>query len=211
MAVLQKSISLTNTSNTIKFLCSYGGKILPRPYDGLLRYVGGLTRVVSVHRSISFSELMVKLENLCGYSVNLRCQLPNEDLDVLVSIKSDADLVNVIEEYNKASLISGKELKIRAILSPPKSLSSTSSPSASPASSSSSSSLSFSGADLFTSNGERRRFVNHRPPVPAIRRDSPVRRGQYGVVRDCYYYYPCHLQANFQPCSYFTQHSNRSH
>ncbi|XP_021733547.1 uncharacterized protein LOC110700330 [Chenopodium quinoa] len=212
MAVQQKTL-INSTSNSIKFLCSYGGKILPRPSDGRLRYVGGLTRVVSVHRNISFSELMAKLENLCGYSVNLRCQLPNEDLDVLVSIKSDDDLTSVIEEYNKASLISGKELKIRAILSPPKSslLSSSSSSSllVSPASSPSSS---CSGADYSPTNSDRRRIVNSKPPIPAtVRSSPPARRSQYGVVRDCYYYYPCHFLANFRPPSYFIQHSNRLH
>jgi hypothetical protein len=41
--------------STVKFLCSYGGKILPRYPDGVLRYQGGHTRVLSVDRSISFS------------------------------------------------------------------------------------------------------------------------------------------------------------
>ncbi|KAF3967342.1 hypothetical protein CMV_008657 [Castanea mollissima] len=40
---------------TIKFLCSYGRKILPRYTDGTLRYAGGLTRVLAVDRSISFT------------------------------------------------------------------------------------------------------------------------------------------------------------
>lgn len=46
-----------NASNTqkIKFLYSYGGKILPRRTDGVLRYVGGHTRVLSVDRSITFA------------------------------------------------------------------------------------------------------------------------------------------------------------
>ncbi|KMT10697.1 hypothetical protein BVRB_5g118070 [Beta vulgaris subsp. vulgaris] len=198
----------TLTSNTIKFLYSYGGKILPRPIDGCLRYVGGLTRVICVHRSISFSELMSKLENLCGYAVNLRCQLPGEDLDVLVTMKSDDDLANIIEEYEKASLISGKEKKIRAILSPQKSSSTSSSVSPSPVSSLSPSS---SAADLSPTKCDRQKIVNRKPPVPVIRRYSPARRVQYGVVRDCYYYYPCHVQANFQPSSYFAQNSNRLH
>lgn len=43
------------TNSTIKFLCSYGGKILPRYPDGKLRYNGGHTRVLAVPRSISFS------------------------------------------------------------------------------------------------------------------------------------------------------------
>ena len=45
----------TSKPTTIKFLCSYGGKILPRYPDGKLRYLGGETRVVAVDRSIPFS------------------------------------------------------------------------------------------------------------------------------------------------------------
>ncbi|KAG6683754.1 hypothetical protein I3842_12G029800 [Carya illinoinensis] len=109
-------------SETIKFLCSYGGKILPRPTDGNLRYVGGLTRVLAVNRSISHAELMVKLGEFCGYSVTLRCQLPSGDLETLVSITSDEDLANIIEEYDRASSSMSRSPKIRAVLSPPKSL-----------------------------------------------------------------------------------------
>lgn len=39
----------------VKFLCSYGGKILPRPFDNHLKYVGGETRVISVSHDSSFS------------------------------------------------------------------------------------------------------------------------------------------------------------
>ncbi|KAK7847652.1 hypothetical protein CFP56_006284 [Quercus suber] len=42
-------------TDTIKFLCSYGGKILPRYTDDTLCYVGGLTRVLAIDRSISFT------------------------------------------------------------------------------------------------------------------------------------------------------------
>lgn len=38
----------------VKFLCSHGGKIFPRPSDGQLKYVGGETRVISVPMDISF-------------------------------------------------------------------------------------------------------------------------------------------------------------
>lgn len=112
------------SKNTIKFLCSYGGKILPRSIDGKLRYVGGHTRLLSVDRSISFAELLVKLSEMCGSSVSLRCQLPTDDLDALVSITSDEDLANLIEEYDRTSSASSnsRQIKIRAILSPPKSL-----------------------------------------------------------------------------------------
>ncbi|EOA24822.1 hypothetical protein CARUB_v10018110mg [Capsella rubella] len=108
------------TNNTsLKFLCSYGGRILPRSLDGNLRYFGGFTRVLSVHHSISFTELMVKLEEFCGYAVELKCQLPNGDLETLISIRTDEDLANIVEEYDR--LHGGK---IRAILSPPKQISS---------------------------------------------------------------------------------------
>lgn len=40
--------------NKIKFLCSHGGKILPKAGDGSLKYVGGETRVIAVPRDITF-------------------------------------------------------------------------------------------------------------------------------------------------------------
>ncbi|KAK8686463.1 hypothetical protein V6N13_125488 [Hibiscus sabdariffa] len=127
--MVSQTQSTNNTSATVKFLCSYGGLILPRSSDGKLRYVGGLTRVLSLDRSISFTELMVKLVEFCGFSVTLRCQLPNGDLDSLISIKSDEDLTNIFDVYDEAALISkSAPSKIRAILSPPKSLKQVSPP-----------------------------------------------------------------------------------
>ncbi|KAF6157472.1 hypothetical protein GIB67_006933 [Kingdonia uniflora] len=114
---LTDSNDVSVKSNTVKFLCSYGGMILPRHTDGKLRYVGGNTRVLAVDRTVTFSELLVKLGEVCGSSVmTLRCQLPKEDLDALVSVTSDEDLANLIEEYDLAA-----SLKIRAFLSYPKS------------------------------------------------------------------------------------------
>lgn len=79
----------------------------------------------------------MKLGELCGTSVSLRCQLPTEDLDALVSITSDEDLANLIEEYDRASS-PPSSLKIRAFLSLPKKTSPPSTTSTSPKSSSSS-------------------------------------------------------------------------
>ena len=39
----------------VKFMCSHGGRIVPRPPDGQLKYVGGETRVIAIPRDISFS------------------------------------------------------------------------------------------------------------------------------------------------------------
>ncbi|KAL6566526.1 hypothetical protein OROGR_002141 [Orobanche gracilis] len=120
------------TLTPIKFVCSYGGRILPRYPDGKLRYHGGETRVLSVDRSISFSDLLVKLGEMCGNSVSLRCQLPAEDLDVLVSITSDEDFANLIEEYDRAAAAAAvtpqSSLKIRAFLSASKTSKKSSSP-----------------------------------------------------------------------------------
>uniref|UniRef100_A0A1J3G4T6 PB1 domain-containing protein n=1 Tax=Noccaea caerulescens TaxID=107243 RepID=A0A1J3G4T6_NOCCA len=123
---------------TVKFLCSYGGRITPRYPDGKLRYQGGHTRVLSVSRSISFTELERKIGEICGMKVNIRCQLPTDDLDALVTVSSDEDLTNLMEEYDMVT--TAPLLKIRAFLTPPKSK--TSSPPLSTASSSSSSSSS---------------------------------------------------------------------
>ncbi|CAA7061672.1 unnamed protein product [Microthlaspi erraticum] len=109
------------TNSTIKFLCSYGGKILPRYPDGKLRYNGGHTRVLAVPRSVSFSELVWKMAEMCGSTVTIRCQLPTEDLDALVSVTSDEDLANLIEEYDLVSSSSPSPMKIRVFLNPPKS------------------------------------------------------------------------------------------
>ncbi|WCJ30066.1 Protein kinase superfamily protein with octicosapeptide/Phox/Bem1p domain [Euphorbia peplus] len=85
----------------VKFLCSFGGKILPRPVDGMLRYVGGQTRIISVRRDISFSELMQKMTDTYGQPAVTKYQLPDEDLDALVSVSCPDDLDNMMDEYEK--------------------------------------------------------------------------------------------------------------
>lgn len=90
------------SGNRIKFLCSYGGQFLPRPSDGQLRYVGGETRLVTVDRSITFQDFMKKLEDVFDtMSVNIKYQLPMLDLDVLISVKCDEDLQNMMDEYDR--------------------------------------------------------------------------------------------------------------
>lgn len=68
------------------------------------------------------AELMVKFGELCECSMSLRCKLPTEDLDLLVSVTCDEDLVAVIDEYDRASSSSSiNDVKIRAVLVPIKS------------------------------------------------------------------------------------------
>ncbi|KAJ1385891.1 Serine-threonine/tyrosine-protein kinase, catalytic domain [Sesbania bispinosa] len=85
----------------VKFLCSFGGKILPRPSDGMLRYVGGQTRIISVRRDVSFNDLVQKMAETYGQPVVIKYQLPEEDLDALVSVSCPDDVENMMEEYEK--------------------------------------------------------------------------------------------------------------
>ncbi|RLM98667.1 one cut domain family member 2-like [Panicum miliaceum] len=88
----------------IKILCSFGGRIVPRPHDGALKYVGGETRVLAVPRSIPFREMKKKVEEMFKTEVAaIKYQLLSlaEDLDVLVSVTCDEDLVHMLEEYDR--------------------------------------------------------------------------------------------------------------
>ncbi|KAI3671806.1 hypothetical protein L2E82_53252 [Cichorium intybus] len=84
----------------LKFLCSFGGKILPRPSDGKLRYVGGETRIISVLKNINYHELMEKTCAIFHQPHTIKYQLPGEDLDALISVSSDEDFRHMIEEYH---------------------------------------------------------------------------------------------------------------
>ncbi|CAJ1944738.1 unnamed protein product [Sphenostylis stenocarpa] len=85
----------------VKFLCSFSGKILPRPSDGMLRYVGGQTRIISVRKDVSFNDLVQKMTDTYGQAVVIKYQLPEEDLDALVSVSCHDDVENMMEEYDK--------------------------------------------------------------------------------------------------------------
>ncbi|XP_020573767.1 uncharacterized protein LOC110020120 isoform X2 [Phalaenopsis equestris] len=90
----------------VKLLCSFGGKILPRPSDGTLRYAGGQTRIITVRRDTTLPELCRKMADAYGAPVAIRYQLPDEDLDALVSVSSADDLDNMMDEYDKLTQVS---------------------------------------------------------------------------------------------------------
>ncbi|XP_047327294.1 uncharacterized protein LOC124930959 [Impatiens glandulifera] len=87
-----------SSSTRIKVLCSFGGRILPRPSDCKLRYVGGETRILSINKDISWQELWQKIIVIYNQTHAIKYQLPGEDLDALVSVSCDEDLQNMIEE-----------------------------------------------------------------------------------------------------------------
>ncbi|CAL9054295.1 unnamed protein product [Musa banksii] len=82
----------------VKFLCSYGGKFLPRPSDGKLRYVGGATHILRINKSMSWEELMQRARRMYNQTFVIKCQLPGEDLDALISVHCNDDLQHMIDE-----------------------------------------------------------------------------------------------------------------
>uniref|UniRef100_A0A0D9WYA3 Protein kinase domain-containing protein n=1 Tax=Leersia perrieri TaxID=77586 RepID=A0A0D9WYA3_9ORYZ len=88
----------SDSSRRIKILCSFGGKILPRPSDGKLRYVGGETHIIRISRNISWQELKQKTTAIFNQPHVIKYQLPGEDLDALISVSNDEDLRNMMEE-----------------------------------------------------------------------------------------------------------------
>ncbi|KAI3730607.1 hypothetical protein L1987_61779 [Smallanthus sonchifolius] len=94
----------------LRLMCSNGGHIVPRPHDKSLCYVGGETRMVVVDRHITLLDLTHRLSKTLlrsssssppASSFTLKYQLPSEDLDSLISVTTDEDLENMIDEYGR--------------------------------------------------------------------------------------------------------------
>ncbi|CAI9768099.1 unnamed protein product [Fraxinus pennsylvanica] len=87
----------------LRFMCSYGGHIIPRPHDKSLCYIGGDTRMIVIDRHTCLSDLHHRLSKtlLNNQPFTLKYQLPNEDLDSLISVASEEDLENMVEEYDR--------------------------------------------------------------------------------------------------------------
>ncbi|XAR51448.1 hypothetical protein NMG60_11006080 [Bertholletia excelsa] len=102
----------------VKLICSYGGKIQPRPHDHRLSYVGGETKILAVDRRIKFSDIVAKLISICNASsdVLVKYQLPGEDLDALVSVINDDDLELMMDEYDRIRGVSSKPVRLRIFL-----------------------------------------------------------------------------------------------
>ncbi|KAL3514303.1 hypothetical protein ACH5RR_027020 [Cinchona calisaya] len=114
-------ISSSSSTNNykVKFLCSYGGKIHPRPHDNQLTYVGGDTKIFAVDRNIKFSLFMSKLSSLSDASpVCFKYQLPGEDLDALISVTNDEDLELMMLEYDRLFRSSAKPARLRLFIFP---------------------------------------------------------------------------------------------
>ncbi|KAK4792203.1 hypothetical protein SAY86_022638 [Trapa natans] len=106
----------------LRLMCSYGGHIVPRPHDKSLCYVGGDTRIVVVERHVtSLHALSAHLSKtlLHGRPFILKYQLPNEDLDSLITVSTDEDLENMIDEHDRTvSIPALKPSRLRIFLFP---------------------------------------------------------------------------------------------
>ncbi|XAR51510.1 hypothetical protein NMG60_11006157 [Bertholletia excelsa] len=93
-------------SAKVRLMCSYGGNIVPRPHNKSLYYAGGDTRIVAIDRRATAASLAAFTAHLSRvlYSNRpfvLKYQLPNEDLDSLISVATDEDLQNMLEEHDR--------------------------------------------------------------------------------------------------------------
>ncbi|GJM87248.1 hypothetical protein PR202_ga03184 [Eleusine coracana subsp. coracana] len=104
------------TPRMVKFLCSFGGRILPRPLDGCLRYVGGDTRIIMLPWDISYADLAARMRELYKDADIIKYQQPDEDLDALVSVVNDDDVVNMMEEYDKVIALGEAFTRLRIFL-----------------------------------------------------------------------------------------------
>lgn len=95
------NVQVGSVYERMKFLCSFGGRILTRPSDGKLRYVGGETRIISVRKNLDYRELMKKTYAICNQPHIIKYQLPGDDLDALISVSSDEDFHHMIDEYQE--------------------------------------------------------------------------------------------------------------
>ncbi|KAL9232314.1 hypothetical protein vseg_007439 [Gypsophila vaccaria] len=112
------------TTPKLRLMCSYGGHIVPRPHTKSLCYVGGDTRMVVVDRTSTLSDLLNRLSKTIYTTTHhqkpftLKYQLPNEDLDSLITVSTDEDLDNMIDEYDRLNSSGGKPGRIRLFLFP---------------------------------------------------------------------------------------------
>ncbi|GMI90172.1 PIGMENT DEFECTIVE 331 [Hibiscus trionum] len=113
----------TALHSKLRLMCSYGGTIVPRPHDKVLCYIGGDTRMVVVDRHTTLASLhhRLSLSLLRGCPFTLKYQLPSEDLDSLISVTTDEDLENMIDEYDRTcsqTTSSSKSSRIRLFIFP---------------------------------------------------------------------------------------------
>ncbi|WVZ66697.1 hypothetical protein U9M48_015886 [Paspalum notatum var. saurae] len=85
-------------STRMKFLCNFGGRFLPRPADGKLRYVGGEKHLIQISQGLSWQGLLNKTTKFIRQAHIIKYHLPGEEVNVLISVASDDDVHHMIHE-----------------------------------------------------------------------------------------------------------------
>ncbi|KAJ1291885.1 hypothetical protein BS78_02G350500 [Paspalum vaginatum] len=90
---------INNSGSTrMKFLCNFGGRFLPRPSDGKLRYVGGEKHLIQISQGLSWQGLINKTTKFIRQAHIVKYHLPGEEVNVLISVASDDDVHHMIDE-----------------------------------------------------------------------------------------------------------------
>lgn len=105
--------SVDGCAARVRLMCSYGGKIEHRAHDNHFSYVGGDTHIMAVERNIKFPSMISKLSSFWGSSISFKYQLPDEDLDSLVSVTSDEDMENMMAEYDRLQKMDYRPSRLR--------------------------------------------------------------------------------------------------
>ncbi|KAL1205824.1 Protein PAL OF QUIRKY [Cardamine amara subsp. amara] len=110
----------------LRVMCRYGGSIVSIPQTKSPRYIGGDTRIVAVPSAVetSFTSLVSHLKATLGisYPLKVKYQLPDQELDSLISVETDEDVQIMMEEYGYLSSDSSiPQTRIRLFLFPSKS------------------------------------------------------------------------------------------
>ncbi|KAJ0243622.1 Octicosapeptide/Phox/Bem1p family protein [Hirschfeldia incana] len=92
-----------NNTGKLRVMCRYGGSIVSLPQAKSPRYVGGDTRIVAVPPSAetSVASLVSHLAVALGisYDFKVKYQLPDQELDSLISLETDEDVQIMMEEH----------------------------------------------------------------------------------------------------------------
>ncbi|XP_030527379.1 uncharacterized protein LOC115738771 isoform X2 [Rhodamnia argentea] len=117
------------SASKLRLMCSYGGRVVPRPHSNSksLFYLGGETRIVTVDRASSAAATLSSLASHLSATLSvappfaLKYQLPDSDLDALISLCTDDDLAVMVDELDRLSSSSdprARPSRIRLFLFP---------------------------------------------------------------------------------------------
>ncbi|EOA20509.1 hypothetical protein CARUB_v10000823mg [Capsella rubella] len=110
----------------LRVMCRYGGNIVSLPQTKSPRYLGGDTRIVAVPPSAEtcLASLVSHLRVTLGisYPFKVKYQLPDQELDSLISVETDEDVQIMMEEHGYLFTESSiPQSRIRLFLFPSKS------------------------------------------------------------------------------------------